>query len=192
MYDLNDVKEKPAVGRQSLLFLKMRRITLLVTGILLVLLISGLLLLLRESSSLQQKITKLQQDISHYKSINAIDAIEREWVNYADDIARAAYLMDVRSAWGGRLSILSRTIPRGLCLDFVSASVLPSDRSRKLMTLETIVLTQERPGSELAGSFIEQLRNEKEYGREIKINYEQINDVDGQDMEYIQIQAKVP
>lgn len=191
MFDLNDINEKPIVDRYGPLFRRLRRITFLVAGGLLALSVVIAVLLARGVSALQQETAELQRSISHLKSIYPIDNLEQEWARYAVDIHRAARAVAERSAWGERLGIVSRVIPEGLSLDYISVVALSSDASRRLMTLETFVVTKEKQGLGLARSFVDRLKNEEEYGEEIKINFDEKVRINGKEMEEIQIMAKL-
>lgn len=191
MFDLNDMEEKTDADRYSALFRWMRRTTFLVSGVLLALSVVIAILLSRGVSALERETAEQQRSISYLKSINSINSLEREWARYAVDIRRAARAVAERSTWGERLRILTQAIPEGLSLDYISVVILPSDTNRRLMTLETFVVTKEKPGLELARSFMGQLKNAEEYGQEIKINFDEKTRINGKDMEEIQIMAKV-
>lgn len=190
MFELNDTKETPVSDKYGLLFLRLRRTAIITACIFFVLIAGQILLLLHEASSLGQRITELQQDSARRNNIREIHGFEREWANYAIELTRAAHLLDARSTWGKRLEILSRTIPRGLYLDFINGGVAPAG-GRNRMVLETVDATKGKRGKGLALNFMERLKKEKEFGGKIGINYEEWSTVDGKRQPLIQIYVEL-
>jgi Tfp pilus assembly protein PilN len=191
MFELNNTKKTPVTDKYGPLFLRIRRTAIIAACIFFFLISGQVLLFLHEASALRQKMTELQQDIARRKNIHEIDKFEHEWANYTIEIVRAACVLDARSTWGKKLEILSRTIPRGLYLDFINGGAAPSG-GRNRMVLETVDVTKGKRGKELALNFMEQLKKEKEFGRKIEINYEEWSTIDGKRQPLIQIYIELP
>jgi hypothetical protein len=191
MFELNVIKSKLVSDRNDLLLLRTRRLFSLAAFAVLALLVSRVVLLSRAVASQQAGITKLQTAIDLSKSVNGVNEMESEWQKYAGEIDQAARMVGARSSWGDKLGILSRALPRGLCLDVLSVSVASDDESKRLLKLDTVVFSKEKPGYELANSLMEGMKKTKRFGEEIKTNSQDITEIGGKDLQSISIVAIV-
>jgi cell division protein ZapA (FtsZ GTPase activity inhibitor) len=179
-------EEKLMAGRNGLLFRRIQRLSFLVTFSILALFIIRTVMLFREAASLQEKITELRGDIAKSKRIYPFEEMEREWSGYVDKIGQVSRMAEVRSAWGAKLGILAATVPFGLAFEFVSFTAASSPNSG-VMILEIMVPPGEKQGYGIARNYVDELKNTKQFGENIRINYAERS---AEGREVIQIMVK--
>jgi hypothetical protein len=192
MFEMNIIRQQLIVSRRNRFFRRAQRVIVLCLVAGFVLIGNKILELSREVAVVKAQIAKARQTIARAKSAYAIDGIEREWAVFARDVESAALTTGVRSTWGNKLALLAQAIPQGLFLDSVSFEVSSNEAKNRMLTLQNVVSGSDKQGFELSHTFIDALKQTKEFGEDIKVIYDESSSINGQEMEGIQIAAKLP